>query len=411
MLARRVSFCVEARTPASRVRYGHLVLLSSVSAWPFLQGASHRCVGFHTLLRITRLKFLKRVFCNCSNPINADPKFGHQICAILNDGVVGCVGGTGDAERGPQLFHCKEGFLERCGECEQIFMLACAMNGLLGNSGIDLFDLDLNEAGMRLSLRITRWSEAGERLRSKVTSWSGKTCKAGTDSAHRRVCPGGSFGWYGCFCTAPSVQHRIGQMERSWSSLSNPSVPGQDCCGRRTRDQEKFRNGARSFKEQQKRAIVFRLEPLSKRFPDFGRVLSENRQDVTEMETTFLSPTGMTQSTPIEILATWLCAMRLRGSDTTHWRCSTMKGVHHRLFHERHLSERQVAASLPTRIVQVTVSGSLSESEVQILDQQACERYAKREQRGVSDFMFKVTIAHVSRTLAWMAFFWLESGR
>ena len=62
MLARIVFFCVAARTPASRERHGHLVLLSSVSAWPF-PGASHRCAGFHTL---QRLKFLKHVFCNCS---------------------------------------------------------------------------------------------------------------------------------------------------------------------------------------------------------------------------------------------------------------------------------------------------------------------------------------------------------
>ena len=141
------------------------------------------------------------------------------VSAILKDGVVGFGGGSGEAEHVPQQFHCKEGFLDRCGECEQIFMLACVMYELLGNAGIDLVDLDVNEAGMRLSLRITSWSEAGERLRSRVASWSGKTCTAGTDSAHRRVCPGGSFGWYGCFCTAPSVQHRIGRMGRSWSSL------------------------------------------------------------------------------------------------------------------------------------------------------------------------------------------------
>ena len=124
------------------------------------------------------------------------------------------------------------------------------------------------EAGMRLSLRITSWSEAGERLRSRVASWSGKTCTAGIDFAHRRVCPGGSFGWHGCFCTAPSVRHRIGRMGRSWSSLSSPSVQGHDRCCRGTRDQEKFRNGARSFKEQQKRATVLRTDPLSKRLPE-----------------------------------------------------------------------------------------------------------------------------------------------
>ena len=40
--------------------------------------------------------------------------------------------------------------------------------------------------------------------------------------------------------------------------------------------------------------------------------------------------------------------------------------------------------SLPTRIVQVAVSESLSESEVQTLDRQTCERYAKREQRELA---------------------------
>ena len=112
------------------------------------------------------------------------------VSAILNDGVVGCGCGNGEAEHVPQWFNCKEGFLDRCGECEQIFMLACVMYGLRGNAEIDLVDLEINEAGMRLSLRITSWSEAGERLRSRVKSWSGKTCTAGTDSALRRVCPG-----------------------------------------------------------------------------------------------------------------------------------------------------------------------------------------------------------------------------
>ena len=108
--------------------------------------------------------------------------------------------GNGEAEHVPQQFHCKEGFLDRCGECEQILMFPCVTYSLLGNAGIDLVDLDINEAGMTLSLRITSWSEAGERLRSRVTSWSGKTCTAGADSALRRVCPGrGNFGGsHGC---------------------------------------------------------------------------------------------------------------------------------------------------------------------------------------------------------------------
>ena len=116
------------------------------------------------------------------------------VFAILNDGVVGCGSGHGEAEHVPQQFHDKEGFFDRCRECDRVFVLACEMCGLLGNTRINLVDLDVVEAGMRLSLRITNWSEAGERLRSRVTSWSGKTCTAGTDSAHRRAYPGVSFG-------------------------------------------------------------------------------------------------------------------------------------------------------------------------------------------------------------------------
>ena len=67
-------FFVEARTPVSRERYGHLVLLSSVSAWPFQQGASQRCADFRTLLRISRLIFLKHVFSQLLRPHLRRPK-------------------------------------------------------------------------------------------------------------------------------------------------------------------------------------------------------------------------------------------------------------------------------------------------------------------------------------------------
>ena len=66
------------------------------------------------------------------------------VSAVIHERVVGCGGGNGDAEHVPQQFHDKEGFLDRCGECEPIFMLACVMYGLLGNTGIDLFDLALD---------------------------------------------------------------------------------------------------------------------------------------------------------------------------------------------------------------------------------------------------------------------------
>lgn len=41
---------------------------------------------------------------------------------VQDERVVGCTGGTGDNEHAPLWFRCREGFLYRCGECDQIFM-------------------------------------------------------------------------------------------------------------------------------------------------------------------------------------------------------------------------------------------------------------------------------------------------
>jgi len=43
--------------------------------------------------------------------------------AIADIRTVACTGGTGDNEHVPLYFNCREGFLYRCGECDQIFML------------------------------------------------------------------------------------------------------------------------------------------------------------------------------------------------------------------------------------------------------------------------------------------------
>eukprot|EP00745_Piridium_sociabile_P044720 TRINITY_DN94927_c0_g1_i2.p1 TRINITY_DN94927_c0_g1~~TRINITY_DN94927_c0_g1_i2.p1 ORF type:complete len:191 (-),score=4.95 TRINITY_DN94927_c0_g1_i2:326-898(-) len=45
------------------------------------------------------------------------------IPAIHSQRPVACTGGTGDNEHMPMWFWCREGFLYRCGECDQIFML------------------------------------------------------------------------------------------------------------------------------------------------------------------------------------------------------------------------------------------------------------------------------------------------
>jgi cytochrome c oxidase subunit 5b len=44
--------------------------------------------------------------------------------SVFTERVVGCTGGIGDDEHVPLYFRCREGFLYRCAECDQIFMLA-----------------------------------------------------------------------------------------------------------------------------------------------------------------------------------------------------------------------------------------------------------------------------------------------
>ena len=56
---------------------------------------------------------------------------------VVGERVVGGGGGNGEAEHVPLQFHGKEGLLDRCGACDQIFMLACVMYGLLGSAGAD----------------------------------------------------------------------------------------------------------------------------------------------------------------------------------------------------------------------------------------------------------------------------------
>ena len=71
--------------------------------------------------------------------------------SIMDDRVVGCTGGTGDEEHLPLWFRCREGFLYRCGECDQIFMHVrvnyearerqSASAGNIDIDSSDLFDL------------------------------------------------------------------------------------------------------------------------------------------------------------------------------------------------------------------------------------------------------------------------------
>merc|ERR1712071_232869 len=67
------------------------------------------------------------------------------IPAIHTERVVGCSGGIGDSEHVPLWFRCREGFLYRCGECDQIFMLVRVMYELPDGQEIDPIDPDVND--------------------------------------------------------------------------------------------------------------------------------------------------------------------------------------------------------------------------------------------------------------------------
>merc|ERR1719454_2300402 len=65
--------------------------------------------------------------------------------AIHTERVVGCSGGTGDSEHVPLWFRCREGFLYRCGECDQMFMHVRVMYELPDGGDIDPIDPDVND--------------------------------------------------------------------------------------------------------------------------------------------------------------------------------------------------------------------------------------------------------------------------
>lgn len=67
------------------------------------------------------------------------------IPAIHTERVVGCSGGTGDSEHVPLWFRCREGFLYRCGECDQIFMLVRVQYELPEDEDINPIDPDVKD--------------------------------------------------------------------------------------------------------------------------------------------------------------------------------------------------------------------------------------------------------------------------
>mmetsp|Transcript_69717 Transcript_69717/g.150201 ORF Transcript_69717/g.150201 Transcript_69717/m.150201 type:complete len:268 (+) Transcript_69717:52-855(+) len=97
--------------------------------------------------------------------------------SVGTERVVGCVGGTGDAEHVPLWFRCREGFLYRCGECDQIFMLVRVQYELPDEDAPppdpdvkDVFDFSLLEKGNQV------WNTGG------MVNWP-----LGYDSIHGTV--------------------------------------------------------------------------------------------------------------------------------------------------------------------------------------------------------------------------------
>eukprot|EP00920_Eleutheroschizon_duboscqi_P018200 GHVT01043442.1.p1 GENE.GHVT01043442.1~~GHVT01043442.1.p1 ORF type:complete len:160 (-),score=30.06 GHVT01043442.1:910-1389(-) len=80
--------------------------------------------------------------------------------SIHTERVVGCTGGSGDNEHVPLWFRCREGFLYRCGECDQIFMhvrigYGASSSAQESKPAVDpdvdeLFDMQLVERGYKL---------------------------------------------------------------------------------------------------------------------------------------------------------------------------------------------------------------------------------------------------------------------
>merc|ERR1719310_1377328 len=65
--------------------------------------------------------------------------------AIHTERIVGCSGGAGDSEHVPLWFRCREGFLYRCGECDQIFMLVRVLYQVPDDVDINPIDPDVND--------------------------------------------------------------------------------------------------------------------------------------------------------------------------------------------------------------------------------------------------------------------------
>lgn len=93
---------------------------------------SEHMVGLLELYEYLKVSPFVGPFGTIENPV--------LVPSVHTERIVGCTGGTGENEHYPLWFRCREGFLYRCGECDQIFMHVRVLYSL--PDGKDPFPLD-----------------------------------------------------------------------------------------------------------------------------------------------------------------------------------------------------------------------------------------------------------------------------
>jgi len=112
-----------------------------------VNAAEENIIGILELYEYLKSSPLVGPFGTIENPV--------LIPAIGTERIAGCTGGIGDAEHVPLWFRCREGFLYRCGECDQIFMHVRVVYELHEGEEVepidpdedDVFDFKLLEKG------------------------------------------------------------------------------------------------------------------------------------------------------------------------------------------------------------------------------------------------------------------------
>lgn len=133
--------------------------------------------------------------------------FGFCLACCLS--IVGCTGGTGENEHFPLWFRCREGFLYRCGECDQIFMHVRVKYSL--PDGKDPFPVDpevncFSAALLLSALFSLPGAKGGERWRDVSGGFLFLFCRYRTSSTSRPLTRRSAHGTLGSTCGGLSAK-------------------------------------------------------------------------------------------------------------------------------------------------------------------------------------------------------------